>query len=79
MKILAEIMFEMYAQGSGKKTNYPEGFFDAEKRLMDCLSKEQRKIFSEYEIMVTKLRMNEQVSVFEYVLKLFEEPENFVE
>ena len=79
MKIIAEIMFEMYAQHAEKKANYPDGFFDVEKKLMDTLSKQQKEIFMEYETMLLKLSINEQVSVFEFILKLFEEPENFVE
>ena len=79
MKIVAEIMFEMYAQRPDKKTNYPDGYFDVEKRFMDSLSKEQRKLFFDFETMLLQLITNEQVSVFEYVLGLFENPENFVE
>ena len=79
MKIIAEIMFEMYAQRPDKETNYPEGYFDVEKKLMDSFSKEQKNIFFEFETLLIQLIINEQVSAFEYILKLFNEPENFVE
>ncbi len=79
MKIIAEIMYEMFAQRAGKETNYPDGFFEVEQKLIKSLSKEQKEIFGEYETMRIQLSINEQVSVFEYILKLFEEPENFVE
>lgn len=79
MKIIAEIMFEMFAQRPDKETNYPEGYFEVEKKLTNTFNKEQKDIFFEYETMTLKLIMNEQVSVFEYILKLFDEPENFVE
>ena len=79
MKIVAEIMFEMFAQRADKKTNYPDGFFDVEKKLTSTFSKEQKDIFVEYETLLIQYVINKQVSVFEYILKLFEEPENFVE
>ncbi len=70
MKDIVKIMFEMYAHREGGKPNFPEAYFDVEKKLLATLSKEQYQMFLDYESEIMQLVTNEQMSVFEYILEV---------